>query len=126
MRIIIKSQHLTLSEPRKAYVEAKIMHPATKWCDGPSVTLEVELSDLFGPRGAHDKQCQVILILPHGKILRIEEVCDDLYAAIDGAGDRLGQALARFKGKKLSAGRHPKKYYLAKQLNTTVLPEAKV
>jgi len=27
-----------------------------------------------------------------GNILRIEEVSDDLYAAIDAAGNRLGQA----------------------------------
>jgi ribosome hibernation promoting factor len=125
MRTIIKRRHLTLSESLKAYVEAKIIHPATKWYDSPSVILEVELSDLFGPRGGNDKQCEVIMTLPHGNILRIEEVSDDLYTAIDTAGDRLGQALERYKGKKVIGGRYPKKYYLAKQLNATTLPKAK-
>lgn len=125
MRTIIKRRHLTLSESLKAYVEAKIIHPATKWYDSPSVILEVELSDLFGPRGGNDKQCEVIMTLPHGNILRIEEVSDDLYTAIDTAGDRLGQALERYKGKKLIGGRYPKKYYLAKQLNATTVHKAK-
>jgi ribosomal subunit interface protein len=125
MRTIIKRRHLTLSESLKAYVEAKIIHPATKWYDSPSVILEVELSDLFGPLGGNDKQCEIIMTLPHGNILRIEEVSDDLYTAIDTAGDRLGQALERYKGKKLIGGRYPKKYYLAKQLNATTLPKDK-
>jgi ribosomal subunit interface protein len=124
MRTIIKSRHLTLSDALKAYVEAKIIHPATKLYDVPSGILEVELSDLFGPRGGNDKQCEVIMTLPRGNILRIEEVCDDLYAAIDGAGHRLEQALERYKGKKLIGGRYPKKYYLAKKLNGEVSPEA--
>jgi len=125
VRTIIKRRHLTLSEPLKAYVEAKIIDPATKWYDSPSVTLEVELSDLFGPKGGNDKQCEVIMTLPRGNVLRIEEVSDDLYAAIDAAGNRLGQALERYKGKKLIGGRYPKKYYVAKQLNATTLRKAR-
>lgn len=124
MRTIIKSRHLTLSEPLKAYVEAKIVQPATKLYDAPSAILEVELSDLFGPRGGNDKQCEVIMTLPRGNTLRIEEVSDDLYAAIDGAGQRLELALERYKGKKLIGGRYPKKYYLAKKMNGAVSPEA--
>jgi ribosomal subunit interface protein len=114
---------MTLSDSLKAYVEAKIIQVAMKWCIDPSVTLEVELSDLFGPRGGNDKQCEVIMTLPHGNILRIEEVSDDLYAAIDAAGGRLGQGLERYKGKKLIGSRYPKKYYLAKQLNALRLHE---
>jgi putative sigma-54 modulation protein len=124
MRTIVKSRHMTLSEPLKTYVEAKIMHAARKWSDEPSVTLEVELSDLFGPKRGNDKQCEVVMTLPHGNIVRIEEVSDDLYAAIDAAGDRLGQALERYKGKKLIGGRYPTKYFLAKKLNGTDFPEA--
>jgi putative sigma-54 modulation protein len=116
---------MTLSDPLKAYVEAKIVHAATKWRDDPAVILEVELSDLFGPRGGNDKQCDVIMTLPPGHILRIEEISDDLYAAIDAAADRLGQALDRYKGKKLTGSRHPKKYFLAKKLNGTDFPESK-
>jgi putative sigma-54 modulation protein len=123
MRTILKSRHMTLSPALKAYVEAKIMQPATKWWDDPAIILEVELSDLFGPKGGNDKQCEVVMTLPHGHVLRLEEVGDDLYAVIDAAGDRLGQALARYKGKKLIGGRYPKKYYLAKRLNAPGLDE---
>ncbi len=117
MRAIIKGRHLTLSEPLKAYVGAKIERPAARWLDDPSVMLEVELSDLFGPKGGPGKQCEVLLSLPRRNLLRIEEVDDDLYAAIDAAGDRLARALERYKGKKLVGGRYPKKYYVARLLN---------
>jgi putative sigma-54 modulation protein len=118
MKAIIKGRHMTLTDDLKAYVEAKIERPAARCMDGPSLTLEVELSDLFGPKGGYDKQCDVILALPLGNVLRIEEVQVDLYAAIDAAGDRLVRALERYKGKKLVGGRYPKKYYVARRLNS--------
>jgi len=126
MRTIIKGRHLELNDSLKAYVEAKIRRPAAKWFDAPSVRLEVELSNLFGPKGGNDKQCEVIMTLPRGHILRIEEVGDDLYAAIDAAGDRLWRALERYKGKKLVGSRYPKKYYVAKQFNAGELPAAAI
>jgi ribosomal subunit interface protein len=113
---------LTLTEPLKTYVEAKIASPAAKYFDGPSVTLEVELSNLFGPKRGHDKQCEVLMMLPRSNILRIEETSDDLYTAIAVAGDRLVHCLTRYKGKKLVGGRYPKKYYVAKQLNAEAWP----
>ncbi len=124
MRTIVKSRHMPPSDPLKAYVEAKIMHAARRWSNEPSATVEVKLADLFGPKRGNDKQCEVIMALPRGHVIRIEEVSDDLYAAIDAAGDRLGQALDRYKGKKLIGGRYPKKYFLAKKLSGTVFLEA--
>ena len=101
----------------KAYVGAKLERPTARWLVDPSVTLDVELSDLFGPRRGQDKQCEILLSVPHGNVLRIQEVQDDLYAAIDAAGDRLVHTLERYKGKKLLGGRYPKKYYVARCLN---------
>ena len=117
MRTIIKGRHIILNDDLKTYVAAKIEHSASKWCDDPSVTLEVELSDLFGPKGGNDKQCEVTMTLPRGHLLRIEEVSDGFPAAIDTAAERLWRALERYKGKKLLGGRYPKKYYMAKMLN---------
>jgi ribosomal subunit interface protein len=104
---IIKGRHITLNDHLKAYVTDKIEHPASKWCDDPSVILEVELSDLFGPKGGNDKQCEVTMTLPRGNLLRIEEVSDGFPAAIDAAAERLWRALERHKGKKLLGGRSP-------------------
>ena len=122
MRTIVKGRHMPLEDHLKAYVEEKIQRPAAKYFDGPSVRLEVELSDPFGSKGGHDKQCEVIMALPRGTILRIEEVGHDIHTAIGSAGDRLIRALERYKGKKLVGGRYPKKYYVAKRLNTVEFP----
>jgi ribosomal subunit interface protein len=125
MRAIVKGRHIALNDDLKAYVEAKIQRPASKYFDRPSVILEVELADLFGPKGGQDKQCEVIMALPRGNLLRIEEVSDEIYAAIDAASDRLVRCLERYKGKKLVGGRYPKKYYVAKRLNAGEPPEAR-
>lgn len=117
MRTIVKGRHTILTDDLKAYVEAKIEHAASTWYDDPSVILEVELSDLFGPKGGNDKQCEVTMTLPRGNLLRIEEVSDGFLAAIDAAAERLRRSLERYKGKKLLGGRYPKKYYVAKKLN---------
>ena len=117
MRTIVKGRHISLDDFLKAYVAAKIEQTASTWNDDPSVILEVELSDLFGPKGGNDKQCEVTMTLPRGNLLRIEEVSDGFPAAIDAAAERLWRALERYKGRKLLGGRYPKKYYVAKKLN---------
>lgn len=124
MRAAIKGRQLTLDDHLKTYVVEKIERPAAKYFDAPSVTLEVELSNLYGPKGGNDKQCDVLMGLPKGTVLRIEEVSDDLYKAIDRAADRLLRALDRYKGKKLIGSRYPKKYYLAKRLSSEGPPES--
>jgi len=86
--------------------------------------LEVELSNRFGPKGGQAKQCEVMMALPRGNTLRIEEVSDDLYIAIDAAGDRLVRTLERYKGKKLIGTRYPQKYYVVKRLNVGEMSRA--
>jgi len=125
MQAAIKGRQLTLDDHLKTYVVEKIERPAAKYFDDASVTLEVELSDLYGPKGGNDKQCDVLMGLPKGTVLRIEEVSDDLYKAIDTAADRLLRALDRYKGKKLIGSRYPKKYYIAKRLLSEKPPENK-
>jgi len=57
--------------------------------------VRVRLGDLNGPRGGIDKRCAVECDLGrHGSVV-IEEVDDDLYAAIDRASTRLKVAVRR-------------------------------
>ncbi len=123
MRAIIKARHMELNDHLKEYVEEKIQRAAEKYFDNASTTLEVELSNLFGPKGGKDKQCEITMSLPRGNTIRIEEVSEDIYTAIDSAGDRLIRSLERYKGKKLLGNRYPKKYYAAKLLNKEESPE---
>jgi len=125
MRAIVKARHITLDENLKAYAEEKIEHAASKHFDNPFVIIEIELSDLFGPKGGQDKQCEVTMALPLGNILRIKEVSEDIYLAIDSARDRLVRSLERYKEKKLVGSRYPKKYYAAKVLNKEESPRNK-
>lgn len=55
----------------------------------------MRLTDDNGPRGGVDKRCQVRVRLPGLPRVVINELADDLYAAIDRAADRAGRTVAR-------------------------------
>ncbi len=59
-------------------------------------SLSVRLKDLNGPRGGHDKQCQldVRLIRPK-RVIIIEDVDAEIETAISRAADRASRAIAR-------------------------------
>lgn len=55
----------------------------------------MRLTDENGPRGGIDKRCQVRVRMPGLPRVVINELSDDLYAAIDRAADRAGCTVAR-------------------------------
>ena len=55
----------------------------------------VRILDINGPRGGADKSCRMAVRLIPSDGIVVEEVNPDLFAAIDRAAERLGQALAR-------------------------------
>lgn len=63
----------------------------------------MRLSDDNGPRGGIDKRCQVRVRLPGLSRVVINELADDLYAAIDRAADRAGRTVARRLARQESA-----------------------
>lgn len=57
--------------------------------------LTVRIFDINVPRGGADKRCRMTVRLIPSDAIVVQEVNSDLFAAIDRAAERAGQALAR-------------------------------
>ena len=55
----------------------------------------VRLRDVNGPRGGVDKACRVVVRVRGRGTIVAEAASRDLYAAVDAAAEKLGQALRR-------------------------------
>jgi putative sigma-54 modulation protein len=94
MRLDIRIQKVDLPKEVNRYIERRL-----RFCLGRFETrihrVTVRIFDVNGPRGGADKRCRITLgLIPSGALL-VQEVNADLFAAIDRAAERLGQALAR-------------------------------
>lgn len=55
----------------------------------------VRLSDLNGPRGGLDKQCQLMLRIDGAPPIVVRDTEEDLYVAVDRAAERARRTLTR-------------------------------
>jgi|SaaInlStandDraft_4_1057021.scaffolds.fasta_scaffold37076_1 putative sigma-54 modulation protein len=94
MKIEIQARHFSLTEALQKYTNKKL-HLAIDCCDAYVRRVIVRLSDVNGPKGGVDKRCQIQIILDGLAGVVIEDTKVDLYAAINGASERAGQALLR-------------------------------
>jgi ribosomal subunit interface protein len=94
MRFAIRGRHIQLTEALLAHVERRLRFALGRF--GPKIRqVAVKLTDLNGPRGGLDKQCQIAVTLsPSGKV-RAEATDADLHTAIDLVSERLERAVAR-------------------------------
>lgn len=83
---------MKLSAELKAYVVERVIGPVQRFYDDSAAELRVELGDTNGPKGGNDQECHLTLRMPGASVIHIEEVTSDIYASIDGAGERLVQA----------------------------------
>ena len=89
MRVIVKGRHMNLTPALKAHAEEKLGKAIIRIFDRPAAEVEIELNDVGNVRDGKDKECRVVVRMPHGKSINITEVDDDMYKAIDLAHDRL-------------------------------------
>ncbi|HWV36961.1 MAG TPA: HPF/RaiA family ribosome-associated protein [Vulgatibacter sp.] len=104
---------LELTDDLADFCRAKIVEPIRRIFDREGPTLEIELSDLYGPKGGVDKRCRITYTMPHTRTITVTEVADDIYKAVDGASQRFRRLVARYKARKLVKTRYPTKYFVA-------------
>lgn len=94
MRLDIRGQHIEVTTALHAHAARRLQFALGRF--GQRIArVAVRLTDLNGPRGGMDKQCQMVAeMAPGGKVI-VEAIDADLYAAITQAADRLGRAVAR-------------------------------
>ena len=94
MHLDIRGQNFTLTPSLLEHVERRVQFSLARF-DGRVTRVAVRVTDVNGPRGGVDKRCRIaVRVRPAGEIV-VEDTCPDLYAAIDGAADRIGRSVQR-------------------------------
>jgi ribosomal subunit interface protein len=94
MRLDIRIQKVDLPKEVNRYI-ARRLHFCLGRFEARIRNVTVRIFDINGPRGGADKRCRMAIRLIPSDVIVVEEVNADLFAAIDRAAERLGQALAR-------------------------------
>jgi len=94
MQIDIQSQGFSLTPALSEYAGNRISY-ALSFASDRITRLIVRLSDINGVRGGEDKRCLLELRLKGVPGIVVEDVEEDLYAAIDRATERARRALVR-------------------------------
>ena len=98
MQLVIQSRHFTLTEAIRRHIERRLAFLAHPHFQQIKRVL-VRMSDVNGPRGGEDKQCQIHVSLPGRPSIVIEETRADLYGAVDRAAHRVSQTVNRKLGR---------------------------
>ena len=94
MHLDIRGQNFPLTPSLLEHVERRLQFALARF-DGRVTRVAVRVADVNGPRGGVDKRCRIaVRVRPAGEIV-VEDTCPDLYAAIDGAADRIGRSVQR-------------------------------
>jgi ribosome-associated translation inhibitor RaiA len=107
MRIDVRAHRVGLPPALRDYaynrVDAALAHAA-----GRVHTVLVVLSDENGPKGGEDKVCRVAARLAGGRAVVVEQTEPRVRAALDGATDRLRDAVDRHLDREVAARRRSK------------------
>ena len=95
MQKIVKARHMKLTDPLKNYAEAKLAGVLTRVFNGPAVKIDIELSKLAHVANGTDNECRVVVSMPKGKPVVIDQQSGDMYTAINLAHDRLMRQVVR-------------------------------
>jgi len=94
MELQVQARQFHLSDELREHVERRINF-ALGHFDHRVSRVAVSLSDVNGPKGGVDKQCQILVHLRRGNAVKIQDVDADFGSVIDRAADRAGRAVAR-------------------------------
>ncbi len=94
MELQVQARQFHLSEELREHVERRINFALGQF-DRRVSRVAVSLSDVNGPKGGVDKQCQILVHLRRGNPVKIQDVDVDFGAVVNRAADRAGRAVAR-------------------------------
>ena len=94
MKVLLRYKGFPTSDSLTEYTTRKIHRHLSRFGRRIDV-VEGRLSDVNGPRGGHDKRCLFTATGPGIGSVRVEEVHQDFYAAVERALGRLAQTVGR-------------------------------
>ena len=106
MNIHVHTRGLSLSNPLRQHLETCLAAAARPFGDAVS-RVTVRLTDVNAGRGGNDKQCRLVAVLPHRRLLVTESRDADAYRSIELASARLRRAISRELGRDQRRERRP-------------------
>ena len=94
MRIDIQARRFSLTRALRNHAERRVRIGLTRF-DERIMKVSLWLSDVNGPKGGSDKNCQVQIVIPGKPDVVVEETQANLYVAINRAIERAGQTVVR-------------------------------
>ncbi len=94
MQITIQARNFSLTDALRNHAERRLRSALT-CCNNQIHRIDMNLSDINGPRGGADKRCHVQVVLVGLPDVIVEDIEADLYVAIDRATDRAGRTVVR-------------------------------
>jgi putative sigma-54 modulation protein len=94
MNIEIQARRVPLSRKLRSYTERRI-RSALAHFDERITRVSLWLTDVNGPKGGNDKNCQLQIVMSGKPDVVIEETRENLYVAINRAIERAGQTVVR-------------------------------
>lgn len=94
MQLNIFGQHMDVTDALSDHVETRF-DAALNQFDQRVLEVQIRLEDVNGPKGGVDKKCQATIHLRGGSTVVIEELHEDVYAAVSVAADRAKQVVGR-------------------------------
>jgi ribosomal subunit interface protein len=107
-QIYLTARHLDLTDGLRTHVERHLKQALAHHTSVRVVRMEVQLYKVSEREVRYG--CHVLLELVHGHDINIREEDHDLYEAIDLAQKRLVQAVTDYRDRRLTEGRHSRKY----------------
>ena len=104
MQIDIQCRRLNLTRGLRGFGERRIRSVLSRF-DERIKKVTLWLSDVNGPRGGSDKNCQVQIDILGKSPVIVEETRENLYVAINRALERSGQTVMRKLGRERSRAR---------------------
>ena len=94
MELEIRRHNIHLSDAMKDHIERRLEFALGQF-NSRLGSVAVHVEDVNGPKGGIDKQCRILVTLPGGKVIKVEELDAEVTAAVDRAADRIGHAVRR-------------------------------
>ena len=104
MQIDILARDFSLTEALTSHIRYRLGTALNKLEDQIQ-RVRVRLSDINGPRGGEDKQCQLQVVMDQLPDIIIEDIESDMYFAIDRAAERAGRTVGRRVARQRSLSR---------------------
>lgn len=106
MKVEIRAHGLELTPGLLTHAERRLQF-GLDWARYEVNQVKLRFSDINGPRGGHDKRCQIRIPLSGMRDVVIEDTADDIRVAIDRAIERAARTLERRLSRRREFGPHP-------------------